>query len=107
MSPALSIALREMRGGLRNFRIFLACLALGVAAIAAVGSVRMAVTEGLDSEAATILGGDAELTFTYRYASEAERDWMNEIALEVSEIVDFRSMAVIETGDAAVRGDLI
>ena len=30
---ALRLALRELRGGLRGFRIFLACLALGVAAI--------------------------------------------------------------------------
>ena len=103
MSPALSIALREMRGGVRNFRIFLACLALGVAAIAAVGSVRMAVTEGLSSEAASILGGDVEMTFTYRFASQEERDWMEKTASEVSEIVDFRSMAVIETDDADVR----
>ena len=95
MTPAVSIALREMRGGLRNFRIFLACLALGVAAIAAVGSVRTAVTEGLTSQAATILGGDAEMTFTYRYASDDERAWMDAEAIAVSEVVDFRSMAVI------------
>ena len=31
------LAMRELRGGLRGFRIFLACLVLGVAAIAAVG----------------------------------------------------------------------
>ena len=40
-------ARREMRGGLRGFRLFLACLALGVAAIAAVGSVRSAIEGGL------------------------------------------------------------
>ena len=32
---ALRFALREMRGGLKGFRIFLACIAIGVAAIAA------------------------------------------------------------------------
>ncbi|MDH3263851.1 MAG: hypothetical protein OEM24_07630, partial [Paracoccaceae bacterium] len=72
MSPALGIARRELRGGLgagfRGFRVFLACLALGVAAIAAVGSVRVSIERGLASEGATILGGDAEMTFTYRYA---------------------------------------
>jgi len=96
MKPAFSIALREMRGGVRNFRIFLLCLALGVAAIAAVGSVRKAVTEGLNSEASAILGGDAEMTFTYRFASDAERAWMESKADVTSEVVDFRSMAVIE-----------
>ena len=103
MSPALSIALREMRGGVRNFRIFLLCLALGVAAIAAVGSVRKAVTEGLSSEAAAILGGDAELTFTYRFASDAELAWMDENANAISGVVDFRSMAVIDRGDVPER----
>ena len=34
---ALKFALREMRGGLSGFYIFLACIVLGVAAIAAGG----------------------------------------------------------------------
>ena len=40
---AWTFAKRELRGGLRGFRIFLACLALGVAAIAAVGTVRASI----------------------------------------------------------------
>ena len=49
MNPVLAFrfALREMRGGLRGFRVFLACLALGVAAVAAVGSVKTAIEAGL------------------------------------------------------------
>ena len=43
---ALRLARRELRGGLRGFRIFLACLALGVAAIAAVGSIRASSSGG-------------------------------------------------------------
>lgn len=95
MRPALAIARRELRGGLRGFRVFLACLALGVAAIAAVGSVRAAIEAGLAREGATLLGGDAEMTFTYRYASEEERAWMEARAVRVSEIVDFRSLAAV------------
>ena len=91
----LTIAMRELRGGFADFRVLLACLILGVAAIAAVGSVRMAVQEGLVREGATILGGDAEMEFTYRFASEAERNWMAGKAEAVSEIVEFRSMAVV------------
>ena len=96
MSPSVNIALREMRGGIRQFRVFLACLMLGIAAIAAVGSVRAAIEAGLASEGATILGGDAEMEFTYRYATPEERAWMEDRAEAVGEIVDFRSMAVIE-----------
>ncbi len=93
---SLRIAMRELRGGLSGFRIFLACLALGVAAIAAVGSVRMAIQEGLEREASALLGGDAEAQFTYRFATEEEREWLDNAALDVSEIVDFRSMATTE-----------
>jgi putative ABC transport system permease protein len=51
-------AAREMRAGVRGFRIFLACLALGVAAIAAASSTAEAFRRGLAEEARTILGGD-------------------------------------------------
>lgn len=93
---AWRFAKRELRGGLHGFRIFLACLALGVAAIAAVGTVRAAIEAGLAREGAALLGGDAEMRFTFRFANDDERDWMNGNALRVSEIVDFRSMAMVD-----------
>jgi len=94
---ALRFARRELRGGLKGFRVFLACLALGVAAVAAVGSVRMAIGEGLAAEGRAILGGDAEITMTYRGATEAERAWMEARAARLSEVVDFRSMVVAKS----------
>ncbi|WP_170332257.1 ABC transporter permease [Ruegeria arenilitoris] len=97
------LARRELRGGLRGFRVFLACLALGVAAIAAVGSVRYAIQTGLTQEGASLLGGDAELEFTYRFANDEERAWMDNTALDVSEVVDFRSMAVVRQGEDTER----
>ncbi len=100
---AYRIARRELRGGLRGFGIFIACLALGVGAIAAVGSVRMSIEKGLVQEGAVILGGDAVLEFTYRYANENERDWIVANSDRQSEIVDFRSMAVMGTGDDTTR----
>ena len=96
---AARIALRELRGGLKGFRVFLACLALGVAAIAGVGIVRAAIEAGLRDQGAVLLGGDAQMEFTYRFADEAERAYMAGIAAEVSEIVDFRSLVVTGTGD--------
>ena len=98
------LAWRELRGGLKGFRVFLICLALGVAAIAAVGTVRESIRIGLDREGAVILGGDAELELTYRFAEPDERDWIDQNAEAVSELVDFRSMAVFGTGEAAERG---
>lgn len=95
MRLAFRLAVRELRSGLSGFRILIACLMLSVAAIAAVGSVRMAIQEGLSREASALLGGDAEARFTYRFASDEERAWLSANALAVSEIVDFRSMATV------------
>jgi len=44
---ALRLARRELRAGLVGFRIFLACLLLGVAAIAGVGSAFWGLVAGL------------------------------------------------------------
>ncbi|WP_170420667.1 ABC transporter permease [Ruegeria arenilitoris] len=100
---ATRLARRELRGGLRGFRVFLACLTLGVAAIAAVGSVRQAIMTGLAQEGAALLGGDAQIELTYRFANEAETAWMEQNTDRVSEVVDFRSMAVTRS-DAPQRG---
>ena len=56
---AIRLGLRELRGGLRGFGIFLACIALGVTAIAGVGSFSRGLVEGLHREGRTILGADA------------------------------------------------
>ncbi|WP_299936126.1 FtsX-like permease family protein [uncultured Pelagimonas sp.] len=89
-------ARRELRGGLHGFRIFIACLALGVAAIAGVGSVRSAIQLGLTEQGAVLLGGDAKAEFTYRFADETERAWLESISNSISEVTDFRSMAVVD-----------
>ena len=94
MGLAWTLARRELRGGLRGFWVFLLCLALGVSAIAGVGMVRSAIAAGLRNQGTILLGGDAELTLTYRFASPEERLWMEDRAERLSEVVDFRSMAV-------------
>ena len=103
LSVAIRIARRELRGGLSGFAVFLLCLILGVAAIAAVGTVRDSVRDGLKAQGAVLLGGDAELSFSYRFATPEERAWMDARAVGVSGIVDFRSMAVKGEGQAAAR----
>ncbi|TNC49012.1 FtsX-like permease family protein [Rubellimicrobium rubrum] len=106
MITAARLAARELRGGLkgglRGFRIFLLCLMLGVAAIAAVGTVRTAIEAGLEREGARLLGGDAEAELTYRFATPEERAWLGSLGPRVSEVVDFRSLAV---ADPDGRGD--
>ncbi|WP_102225623.1 ABC transporter permease [Acidimangrovimonas sediminis] len=95
MRLAARLARRELRGGLRGFRVFLACLALGVAAIAGVGMVRSAIEAGLTGQGAVLLGGDAQMEFTYRFANDTERAFMASHADKVSQVVEFRSMAVV------------
>ncbi len=100
---AWTLARRELRGGVRGFRIFLACLALGVAAIAGVGMVRAAIEAGLRDQGAVLLGGDAQIELTFRFATEAERAWMAGQATALSEVVDFRSMVVAGPDGAEER----
>jgi len=52
LSLVLRLALRELRGGLRGFYVFVACIALGVMAIAGVGSFAGSIADGL-----AVLGG--------------------------------------------------
>lgn len=100
MRLAWQIARAELRGGLRGFWVFLACLSLGVAAIAGVGMVRSAIEAGLKDQGSVLLGGDAQVEFTYRFATPDERAFLDSVSMQVSEIVDFRSMVVV--GDAHV-----
>ena len=99
---AARLARRELRGGVRGFRIFLACLALGVAAIAGIGSLGMAVREGLRADAQKILGGDVAVRLIHREANPAERAWLERNAT-VSQAADMRAMAYT-AGDAAGSG---
>ncbi|HBZ43739.1 MAG TPA: drug:proton antiporter [Maritimibacter sp.] len=99
LAIAARIARRELRGGIKGFRVFLACLALGVAAIAAVGSVREAIEAGISDRGAVLLGGDAAIELTYRRASVDDLAYLESVADEVGEVIDFRSMARLPGSD--------
>ncbi len=71
-SLALRYALRELRSGLRGFYVFIACIALGVLAIAGVGSVAASLSEGLTREGRTLLGGDVAFSLIQREARPEE-----------------------------------
>lgn len=69
MILALRLARRELRGGLTGFQIFIACLALGVAVIAGVGSLSAALDASLRNDARALLGGDVDFHLFHRPAS--------------------------------------
>src|SRR5437588_3950950 len=68
----LRLALRELRAGVRGFYVFIACIALGVMAIAGVGSVAASLSDGLAREGRTLLGGDVAFSITQREARPDE-----------------------------------
>ena len=94
---ALRLARRELRAGLQGFRVFLACIALGVAAIAGVGSLSSALIGGLRADGQTLLGGDVELRLTHRPADPEQRAYIDGAGRTI-EIVELRSMAHADDG---------
>jgi putative ABC transport system permease protein len=75
---AFRLALREMRGGLSGFYIFLACIALGTAAIAGVNSVSQSITGAITQEGQAILGADIRFELQNRPASAEELAFLSE-----------------------------
>ena len=95
---SLRFAARELRAGVRGFRIFLACLALGVAAIAAAGSTAEAFRQGLASQAREILGGDLAISVQQRRFTPAERQTLEQTGKVVFAVAS-KAMAEAPSGD--------
>jgi putative ABC transport system permease protein len=95
---AWRLARRELRGGLKGFRIFLASLTLGVAVIAGIGSLAAAVNAGLNGDARATLGGDVEFHLAQRPASNAERGFLAAQGT-VSAVTQLRAMAIAPDGN--------
>ena len=103
MSPARTLqlavrfSLREMRGGLSGFMIFLTCIALGVAAIGGVNSVARSITAGVANEGQVLLGGDIRFELNQRQASAGEKAFLDGLGT-LAESASMRSMVRLEDG---------
>jgi putative ABC transport system permease protein len=97
MTPVFRIAARELRAGTRGFRLFIACLVLGVAAIAGIGSISAAAIAGIAANAQALLGGDMEVRLTHRAATEPELAAIQALG-DVSEVTEMRAMAKPDGG---------
>jgi len=95
---AFRLAARELRGGVRGMRIVLACLALGVAAIAAVGSLRAGVESGLATDGRALLGGDLAIEGGAQPLPAALRPWLEQRGGRISAVVLMRSLLVAPSG---------
>ncbi len=91
----LRLAGRDLAGSfahrLSGFRVLLAGLILGVAAVAAAGSVVSSVEAGLRHDARALLGGDVEASRLYTPLSPPERARLEAFG-RVSEIAETRAM---------------
>ncbi len=90
---AWRIARRELNLQFRGLRLLLACLFLGVGALAAIGSLTRAIDDELSARGSTILGGDVEFAASQRAASADERAAMGQFG-RVSQTVRMQAMAV-------------
>ena len=97
----LRFALREMRGGLRGFYVFIACIALGCMAIAGVGSLAASLADGLARQGQVILGGDLSFTLIQREAAPSERAFLDNRG-KVSGAATMRAMARTADGKATL-----
>lgn len=100
---AWRLARRELGGGLLGLRLLAVCVFLGVAALAAVGSLQAAITGGLAERGREILGGDLEVQLPLRDATAAELAAF-ERAGTLSRAV--RTRAMVGVGDERVLGEL-
>src|SRR3954453_21777867 len=94
-------ALREMRGGLRGFAVFISCIALGVAAIAGVGSFARSLGDGLAREGRVILGGDVSFSLMARETNAAERKFLDDNG-RLSVAATLRAMVRTADGQTAL-----
>lgn len=102
---AFKIAQREMRAGVRGFLVFLACLALGVGAIAGVNALSGALVDGISKEGSTILGGDIRFSLIHRQAEPNELAFL-EARGDVSQTATMRAMARLPDGSDQTLAEL-
>ncbi len=94
LAIAFRLARRELRSGLQGFRIFLACLVLGVGAIAIVGSLSAALERGIANEGRSLMGGDVEFSTLHNQPTPEQRSLI-EGAGRVSKVATLRAMAAV------------
>ncbi|WP_085810049.1 ABC transporter permease [Sphingomonas sp. TZW2008] len=86
------IARRDLHAGFRGLRLLFVCLFLGVATLAAIGSLTAAITQELAARGRTLLGGDIEIAMMQRQIAPADLAMLRRLG-SVSETIRLRAMA--------------
>ena len=105
MSVAWRVAVRDLRRGGRGLVLLVACLFLGTAALAGIGSLASSMIAALDASGRRILGGDIEFTVSQRRATVAELAAFAQ-AGRVSETISMRAMMSTGVDTPAMLVDL-
>ncbi len=92
MPLAIRLARRQMRSGFEGFVVFIACVALGVMVIAAIGALANALVIGLERQGRQIIGGDVSISRMHARATPDERAALEGVGL-ISETATMRVMA--------------
>lgn len=87
------ISRRDLTARIRGLRLLAICLFLGVATLAAIGSLTAGISEELSRRGQTILGGDIEIGIAQRQANIKELAAIQK-AGSVSQTVRLRAMAI-------------
>ena len=99
---AWRIARRDLHRRFRGLKLLLACLFLGVGALAAIGSLTSAIRGELDAQGQAILGGDLEVEVWQRLLNEEEKAFLAEYGT-LSEGYRLQAMARTEQAAAPVE----
>jgi len=92
LSKIWRISRRDMNAKIRGLRLLVVCLFLGVATLAAIGSLIAGISDELSSRGQTILGGDIEISLSQRLANDDETKRFQQIG-QLSKTVRLRAMA--------------
>jgi putative ABC transport system permease protein len=95
LSSIWQIARRDLSARIRGLRLLAVCLFLGVATLAAIGSLTAGIADELANRGQTILGGDISVEISQREATTAEKTELRKMG-EVSETVRLRAMAIAD-----------
>jgi putative ABC transport system permease protein len=98
---AFAIAFRELRAGAGGLTVFVLCIALGVMAVAAIGSLGASFDAALARQGRMLVGGDLSFERVHRRASAEERPALDDLG-QVTESASLRAMARIPGGKSAL-----
>ena len=97
MNAALSLARRDLKGGLGGLGLLWLCLAIAIAGLSSVTSLASSIDRAIAAEGRSLIGGDLALTIAQREASAEERRAIEALG-RTSKSIGTRGMIVAPDG---------